>query len=171
MPGQITSTYQLPPHRMTKALSKARVSSRNVEGVNAHALNTNSREDTKLDILCCYFHRNVDHSSISACELQQFWQAACDLGHSYRGLTWHWTLQPRWWYRDHQVSLWTVKWIHGNIQFVHTIIICVVSVLCTLPTHFSVVLCLQELKVLQTLAVCEISTSFCSLLFESYINN
>jgi len=42
MPGQITGTYRLPPHRMTKALSRATESSRNVEGVNAHALYTNS---------------------------------------------------------------------------------------------------------------------------------
>jgi len=42
MPGQITSAYQLPPHRMTKALSRATVSSRNVEGANTHALNTKS---------------------------------------------------------------------------------------------------------------------------------
>jgi len=42
MPGQITHTYQLPPHRMTKALFRATVSSRNMEGVNAHALNTKS---------------------------------------------------------------------------------------------------------------------------------
>ena len=87
-------------------------------------------------------------------------QAACDLGHSYRGLTWHWTLQPCWWYQDQQVSFWTVKWMHGNIQFVHTVV-CIVSVLCTYP-HISVsfFLCLQELKVLQTLAVCEISFHF-----------
>jgi len=42
MPGQITSAYQLPPHRMTKALSRGTVSSRNGEGVNGHALNAKS---------------------------------------------------------------------------------------------------------------------------------
>ena len=30
-------------------------------------------ECTKLDILGCYFHRNIDHPSISACELQEIW--------------------------------------------------------------------------------------------------
>ena len=93
--------------------------------------------------LGCYFHRNVDHPSIHACELQQFWQAACDLGHSYRGLTW---IELSNFAGDIGTTKCPcpVKWMHGNIQFVHTIV-CVVSVLCTLPTYFSVVLCLQEL--------------------------
>ena len=88
-------------------------------------------------------------------------QAARDLGHSYRGLTWYWTLYPRWWYQDQQVSFWAVKWMHGNIPFVHTIM-CIVSVLCTLPTHFSVICVCKSLKLYKTPYVCEFSFHFLS---------
>jgi len=99
-------------------------------------------------------------------------QAACDLDHSYRGLTSHWTLQPRWWYQDQQVSFWTVKWMYGNTAFVH-ILLCAWCLSCVPYQHISASFCVYKSFKLykHLLFVRSLSTSFCSLLFEPYIIN
>ena len=64
-------------------------------------------------------------------------QAARDLGHSYRGLTWNWTLNPCCWYQDLQVSFWTVKWMHGIIYHLY-ILSCALCLSCVHYPHISV---------------------------------